>query len=197
MSRKFRQIRYRAQRGLSLIVALIMLLIMTVTLMMLFKMSNTGTQIVGNMQFRNEALASAEGAIQEVLSTTRMFLSPNTLFLTACNGSFNSRCYDINDDGDDDVQVDVAPPQCVQYTIIPNASLNFAVPNQRICAVGESQNFGVEGADSGNSLCTNTLWEVRARAGDIAATGATGASVTVVQGVGVQIKTGNALTFCP
>jgi hypothetical protein len=187
----------RRQRGLSLIVALIMLIVMTMTLLMLFRMSNTGTQIVGNMQFRNEALASATSAVQEVLSTVRMFAAPNLLFLDACEGSFNRRCYDLNGDGDDDVQVDVVPPSCVGGNILLNADLNLGNPFQRGCLIGESQNFGVEGVATGNSLCANTIWEVRAQAGDFGASGATGARVTVVQGVGVQVRTATAQTFCP
>ncbi|MEQ1440256.1 hypothetical protein AAG565_12925 [Fontimonas sp. SYSU GA230001] len=184
------------ERGMSLVVALIMLLMMTVTALMLFRMSNTGTQIVGNMQFRNEALASADAAIQEVLSTTRMFETPNLLFLQDCGGSFNRRCFDLNGDQQDDVQVDVAPPSCVQVDIIPNASLNLSRPNEADCAVGVAQTFGMEGAVAGNSLCANTLWEVRATASDAGASQATGARMTVVQGVGVQVKTGVAVAFC-
>jgi hypothetical protein len=187
----------RAQRGLSLVVALIMLVVMTMTLLMLFRMSNTGTQIIGNMQFRNDAQASANSAVQEVLSTTRMFATPNQLFLDPCGGDFNRRCYDLNGDAQFDVQVDVVPPTCVQVNIRPNARLDFTNPADRNCAVGENQNFGVEGLEAGSSLCANTVWEIRANASDFGASGATGARVTVVQGAAVQVRTGIAQTFCP
>lgn len=183
------------QSGLSLIVAMIMLLLMTMTALMLFRMSNTGTQIVGNMQFQNEALTSANGAIQEAISTTRLFLSPTQLFLEDCGGSFNRRCYDLNGDGQDDFQVDVAAPTCVQVDIKPNATLNLN-SDEKNCAVGVSQTFGMEGASAGNSLCSETVWEIRADAGDAGDSGATGAKVSLVEGVGVQVKTGTALTFC-
>jgi hypothetical protein len=197
MSRFTRSRSARAQRGLSLVVALIMLTVMTMTLLMLFRMSNTGTQIVGNMQFRNEALAGANSAVQEVLSTVRMFTTPNLLFLQACDGSNNRRCYDLNGDGQNDLQVDVLPPACVGGNITPNASLDLADARQRECAIGESQNFGVEGVSGGNSLCADTLWEIRAQAGDFGGSGATGARMTVVQGVSVRVRAANAQTFCP
>lgn len=189
----------RRQSGLSLVVALIMLVVMTATTLMVFRMSNTGSQIVGNMQFRNEALAVADGVVQEVISSTRLFESPDALFTeNNCDGggNFNQRCYDVNGDNSNDLQVDVEAPACTQVTIIPNASLNFAVQSELDCAVGEGAERGIEGAAQGNSLCARTVWEVRADAKDAGSSGATGARVRLVQGIGVQVRRGVALTFC-
>jgi hypothetical protein len=184
--------------GLSLVVALIMLLVMTVTTLTLFRMSNTGSQIVGNMQFRSEALSAADATLQEVVSTTRMFSLPGAIFLEpgCSSGSYNQRCVDLNGDGRPDLQVDVAPPQCVQVTIIPNLVLDLADPSQRSCAEGVRQSFGVAGSAEGNSLCADTTWDVRAEAGDVGDTGLTGTRVAVVQGVGVLVQRGIALSFC-
>lgn len=192
-----RRIRNRHQAGLSLVVALIMLVIMTTTTLMLFRMSNTGSQIVGNMQFRDDALAAADGTIQEVLSTTRMFETPESVFLVdGCNGGKNQRCVDVTGDGTPDVQVDVVPPECVQVTIIPNARLNLNDESDRACAEGVRQTFGIAGSAEGNSFCALTNWEVRADASDVGASGTTGARTTVVQGVGVRVQRNIALSFC-
>jgi hypothetical protein len=186
------------EHGLSLVVALIMLLIMTVTTLTLFKMSNTGSQIVGNMQFRSEALAASDATLQEVVSTTRMFELPNSVFLEpgCSSGSYNQRCIDLNDDGEPDLQVDVVPPECIQVTIIPNIALDLTNPQERSCAEGVRQSFGVVGSAEGNSLCADTTWNVRADAGDVGGSGITGARVSVVQGVGVLVRRGIALSFC-
>jgi hypothetical protein len=190
-------LRSRHQAGLSLIVALIMLIIMTATTLMLFRMSNTGSQIVGNMQFRDEALSAADSTIQDVISTTRMFETPESVFLVdGCNGGKNQRCVDVNGDGTPDVQVDVEPPDCVQVTIIPNARLNLAVDGDRACAEGVRQTFGIAGSAEGNSFCALTNWEVRADASDVGSTGTTGAQVSMVQGVGVRVQRSVALSFC-
>lgn len=196
MTKELVRIRRSHEAGLSLVVALIMLLMMTVTALMLYRIGSTSTQIAGNLQFQNEALGAADATIQEVVSTTRMFQTPTQVFLNDCDGSFNRRCFDINGDGDEDIQVDVTPPDCVQVTIIPNSALNLDDPNQQDCLVGVPPTPGVEGSITGNSLCANTTWEVRATASDYGASQATGASMTVIEGVGVQVQTGIALTFC-
>lgn len=187
----------RHQSGLSLVVALIMLIIMTATTLMLFRMSNTGSQIVGNMQFRDEALAAADSTIQAVLSTTRMFETPESVFLEpGCTGGNNQLCVDVSGDGAPDLQVDVAPPSCVQVTVIPNSRLDLAVDADRACAEGVRQTFGISGSAEGSSFCALTNWEVRADAGDVGTAGTTGAQVTIVQGVGVRVQRSVALSFC-
>lgn len=191
------------QRGLSLVVALIMLLVMTVTTIAIFQMSQTGTQVIGNMQWRDDALTAADSAIDEVVSTTRLFESPDALFLVQCKGSFNSRCYDLNGDGQDEIEVRINPaPTCVQVTVVPTASLNLASAAGLACARDTPQQFGVEGVSTGDSLCARSTWEVRANALDFdadvddPATGTTGARMTVVEGVGVLVPSGTALAFC-
>lgn len=187
------------QSGMSLIVALIMLLVMTATTLMLFRMSNAGSQIVGNMQFRNEALAVTDGALQEAISTTRLVQSPTALFADACDGVANRRCYDITGDGDDDLQVDVAQPRCVLAVDIPNADLNLSNPVDLKCAFSPDTGAGDEsvGAIAGASKCARAVWEVRADGQDYDDTGTTGARVTVVQGVGVLIGADRKLMDCP
>lgn len=184
------------QQGLSLVVALIMLVIMTATTLALFRMSQTGNQIAGNMQFAEEAISSADGAIQEVISTRRMFETPNQIFLTQCNGSFNSRCFDLDGDGQDDIEVVVQPPNCVQAYILPTASLNLADPRQLACTRDTPQLFAIEGLSPGDSLCANTIWDVIADAMDFDSSGVTGAQMRVVEGIGIQVPSATALGFC-
>ncbi|MEW6166526.1 MAG: hypothetical protein AB1651_02325 [Pseudomonadota bacterium] len=185
------------QSGFSLVVALIMLVIMTATTLMIFRISNTGTQIVGNMQFRNEALALADGTLQEAISTTRVFDTPDTLFLDPCDNVNNRRCYDVDGNGDDDVQVDVVPPACVQVNIIPTRALDSLDPFDQDCLTGAATETGTEGVDTGASLCARSIWEARANAQDYGGSGTTGARMSVVQGVGVTIDKGSALAGCP
>lgn len=191
--------RHLQQSGMSLIVALIMLLVMTSTTLMLFRMSNTGTQIVGNMQFRNEALAAADGTLQEVISTTRLVLTPAALFAAPCDGVANRRCYDLTGDGDEDLQVDVPQPQCMLAVDIPNADLDLTNPIDLKCAFSPESGSGDEslGAIAGASKCARAVWEARANAEDYDASGTTGARMTIVQGVGVLIGVDRKLIDCP
>src|SRR3546814_6173822 len=104
------------QRGMVLIFALVFLLIITIAAIVSFKMSKTSLDIVGNTQSRDAAIASANSAIQEALSTTRMFEAPDAVFLLPCSGA-NTKCYDINGDGTDEIEVALTPsPRSEEHT---------------------------------------------------------------------------------
>lgn len=91
-----------AQRGAALIVGLIMLLLITVMVTSAFTMSTTNLQSVGNMQFRDDAIAAANKATEQVLS------SPFTTALVA-----QTINVDLNNDGTTDYEVDFDAPTCV------------------------------------------------------------------------------------
>ena len=59
----------RAQRGVTLIIGLIMLVLITLMVTTAFMLSNTNLKAVGNMQFRDEAIAAANVATEDVLSS--------------------------------------------------------------------------------------------------------------------------------
>lgn len=58
---------FKSQRGSTLIVGLIMLLLFTLMISSAFNMSGTNLKAVGNMQSRDEAIAAANAAIEEVI----------------------------------------------------------------------------------------------------------------------------------
>ncbi|TLY59071.1 MAG: hypothetical protein E6K48_12365 [Gammaproteobacteria bacterium] len=55
------------QRGATLIVSLIMLLLITLLAVSSFTLGKANLQIVGNMQQRNQAFAAAQGAVAAVI----------------------------------------------------------------------------------------------------------------------------------
>ena len=59
----------RAQRGATLIVGLIMLVLLTLVATSAFMLSTGNLKAVGNMQFRNEATAAANMAIEQMISS--------------------------------------------------------------------------------------------------------------------------------
>jgi Tfp pilus assembly protein PilX len=61
------------QRGMALVVGLILLALMTVMAITGFNIGRTSLDIVGNMQARQEVIAAANSTIQEAISTTRLF----------------------------------------------------------------------------------------------------------------------------
>lgn len=181
----------KQQSGMVLVVAMIMLIMMTLMAISTFNLGKSSMQIVGNFQQSQEAVNAANAAIQEVMSTRRMFQSPNNIFLKTC-GSQNTRCFDTNGDGKDDIQVALNPaPSCVQEVEVPNAVLNWQDTEDQGCIIGETGDPGVVGSGVG-SLCSNTVWDVRAEATDIV----TGAQVVVTQGVGVRVGTNQVELYC-
>lgn len=181
------------QRGMALVVGLILLALMTVMAITGFNIGRTSLDIVGNMQGRQEVIAAANSTIQEAISTTRLFQAPDQIFLNPCAGA-NTRCFDTNGDGEDDITVALTPtPVCIQAQTIPNAALNLSDVNQAGCATGVGQTFGIEGTSTGSSLCANSVWEIVAVATDLV----TEAEIVITQGAAVRVSTDEIGTNCP
>jgi Tfp pilus assembly protein PilX len=184
--------RGRAQRGMALVIGLILLALMTLMAITSFNIGRTSLDIVGNMQARQDALIAANDAIQEAISTVRLFQAPTAIFLNPC-GAPNTRCFDVNNDGTNDITVTLTPaPTCINAQIIPNASLDLADGSQTGCATGAAQTFGIEGTATGSSLCASSVWEITAVARDAV----TEAEVVVTSGAAVRVSTDDVGTTC-
>lgn len=190
----------RRQRGTTLIVALIMLVLMTLFAVSSFNTANTNLKVVGNMQQKNEALNAAQAAIESVISTPQFIANPANAVLTPC-GSANTLCTDVTGDGVADFTTTLVGPDyptgphqptCVTVRPIKNEELVLSNPEDLGCSSGQQQQFGVAGAVTGDSLCSNTVWEVRART----VSSSSAATVTVTQGVGVRVSADAAGTSC-
>ena len=166
-----------AQRGIVLFEALIMLVLMFLIAIATFNMGRQNTIIAANMQHKAEVLTSANQAVEEVISKTDFIANPGAALLG------NKATYDVNGDGKKDITVILSPAPCVKKAqVIKNASLDIRDTNDAACIVGQSQNLGVEGATTGDSLCSNSVWEITAVATD----DFTDAEATVTTGVGVR-----------
>jgi Tfp pilus assembly protein PilX len=179
--------------GFTLLTALIMLVLMTLFAVTTFQLGKSSVQIVGNMQHRTQVVSAANGAIEDAISRKAFFTTPAAVFAVPCSGA-NSKCYDVNGSGRNDIVVTLTPnPRCVRFKVVNNSALNLSLATDVNCAVGMRQTFGIAGSVTGNSLCSDTLWELRAVAND----GVTEATATVTQGVAVRFPTDNILTNCP
>ena len=128
-----------AQRGATLIVGLIMLVLLTLVVTSAFMLSTGNLRAVGNMQFRDEAIAAANLAIEQVISTD----------FTAAPKSANIDV-DIDQNGKFDFTVNVQVPKCVQATPAPPDPSTLS---------GVSSNV-VTSSDF------NTVWDIEARVSD-------------------------------
>jgi hypothetical protein len=90
------------QQGAALVVGMIMLVLITLMLVTALNLGTTNFRAMTNMQFRSEAIAAANQAIEQVIST------PFTAAPTA-----ESINVDVDNDADTDYVVQIAVPQCV------------------------------------------------------------------------------------
>jgi len=137
-------------------------------------------------------LVATQEAIETVISTPQFISTPANAVLNPC-GTANTLCTDVTGDGTPEYTTTLTPqPQCVTVKPIKNSDLDLATSEGLSCSAGQAQQFGVAGAVTGDSLCSNTVWEITA-----VTTGAnSGASATVTQGVGVRISSDDAGSSC-
>ncbi|MDH4235161.1 MAG: PilX N-terminal domain-containing pilus assembly protein [Gallionella sp.] len=151
---------FKQQRGSTLLVALIMLVLLTLIAVSAMKSTTSSIQVVGNAQFREEAKAAAQKAIELVLSDDS---STNFRNIPVGNTLPEQRI-DVNADGTADYTVTFARPSCLSSAAV--------IPGQQgippVCA-----------AQGGLAVCFWTRWDIRAVVSDVN----TGASVVLHQGV--------------
>lgn len=180
------------QRGATLVVALIFLVLLSLFAFNAFNSSSTNVRVVNNQQMRQEAMSAAQTAIEAVISTTTFSISPSAVATTPIN-------VDIDNNGSVDYAVSMSPqPNCYRVRPIKTTELNPNIPDDNTCIFsnGSGQNFGIDVTNapvsSGDSLCSNTEWNLRALVTDTR----TGTSVAVNQGVGLRVRSSDALTNC-
>lgn len=150
-----------SQRGATLIVGLIMLVLITLLVTSAFTLSTSGLKSVGNMQARDEAIAAGNKAIEQVLS------SP---FTTAPAGETIN--VDLNNDGTTDYVIVLNTPTCVSVSQIAGTS----VPPSSL-SLGSA-------FPSSTSSQYESVWDLDANVSD---PNGSGAAVRVHQGVRVLL----------
>ncbi len=186
------------QRGFSLLISLIILLLMTLLAVTSFHMGNSQTTVVANAQHKNEGVDAAMQAIEIVVNSSNFTQNPAAAITNSnctTGGGNNTWCVDSNGDGVQDFTVTLpVAPKCVEATPILNSQLSMTNPDDLACSSGTQQNFGVAGpTGTGNSLCANSIWEIAAQAVDTA----TETNVTVTQGISMRIPTTAMTNNCP
>lgn len=143
------------QRGATLIIGLILLVLVTVGVVAAYNVSTSNLKVVQNVQVRDEATVSARIAMEQVIGSN---FTNNIGAQTAQTVSV-----DIDADGQNDYVVVVGVPTCVRAV-----QASGAAPSE------------VElGVQMSTSSSWNTDWEIRAEVSDTT----TGARVRMVQGV--------------
>lgn len=180
---------HRRQRGATLIVSLIMLVLITLLAVSSFSLGKGNVQIVGNAQQRSQAFSAAQQAVATTISTIQFTQTPAAPVAAPCiPGTTNTVCVGVNGDGADDITV-VVTPVCDSIQPIP-VTVAFNDPTLQNCVIGYPPDTGVVGATNANSMCSNSVWDVQANATDTL----TGANFVLDQGVGVVVPN---TTLCP
>src|SRR5262245_42966046 len=110
------------QRGVSLAVGLIMLMLLMLLAMSSFQASDVNLRVAGNMQVRQESLAAAQTAVEQVLSSPT-FVDPATP-PAAVSVPLNRSTYTVNF---------TPAPACKSVVDIPSEDLDPANANDFVC----------------------------------------------------------------
>lgn len=175
----------RRQQGAALIVALIMLVLITLTVTTAFTTSTSNLKAVGNLQTRNEAVASANRAIEEVVTSLlppALDGSPSLVAPVA-----TASAVDINNDGQTDYTVNVAAPTCARASQVTGSSSSQVGPGG-ISGGVSSAGSGLVGAPDQY----NAVWDINASVTDAAS----GTVTTVRQGVRMLLNKTQYESFC-
>jgi len=160
----------RAQRGATLIVGLIMLVLITLMVTAAFMISTGNLKAVGNMQFRNEAIAAADAATEEVVNS--LLIGGSTVAPPE-----QKIWVDINNDGKNDYLVDISPPTCIRASV---------------AAPGFSSSLSL-GQVMTTQAFWNTIWDIQADVNDAQ----TNAAVRIRKGVRVLLTATQKNAVCP
>lgn len=147
------------QKGATLVVGLIMLIAITLLMISAFSLSGGNLKAVGNMQFRNEAIAAANMVIEQTININFVAIDPANYPTTVD--------VDIDQDNITDYVVIIKAPLCVKAALAPVDLSALSGVNSNVT----------------NSSDYLTLWEIEV----IAQNPATGASVVAKQGINKQL----------
>ena len=171
--------RHTRQRGMTLLVAMIILVMVTLLAVSAYRVSNTNLKVVGSMQGQQQGLSAAQAIIEQVLSSLQFTRSPAAV---AAANYF----VDMNGDGSPDYQVYLNPqPRCVRTA--PVVIGTNPRPEDYPC-IGSA----VMGKAHLSSYCADTIWEITATTTD----SITAAKSTVRQGVAVRVGVDDASSSC-
>lgn len=138
-----------SQRGVTLVVALIFLVLMSLFALSAFNSSSSNLRIVGNTQARQESLAAAQVAVETTISAADLATAASPIQV------------DIDGDGATDYTATLTPaPTCTRMQPVPPPAIDDpSVPltdEQKLCPRNPD----------GSSNCYDTEWNIRAAVSD-------------------------------
>ena len=188
------------QRGVTLIVGMIMLILITIMVISAFTLSVTNLKSVGNMQFRNEAIAAANKTLEDVVSTE--FPAGFAMPPAAAAATPSTHTLDINQDGKPDYTVKLG----TEVALIGGHYVAQAGSGQwvdALCVAVKPVAVNQAGTASSETLLqqgfslpaniNSAVFDIKATVTDAMS----GASVEVHEGVRVELSDDQAAMMCP
>lgn len=171
----------RMQSGMTLIVATIMLVLITLVVLAAFNLSSSDLKTVNNVQVRNEAVAAANQAVEQLVGS----FSATSLGAQTIN-------VDLDKDGTSDYQVALDKPTCLRSRQVDVCKASDCDSDPLGC--GASYQPGAY-TPSGVTSCGSFLtdWDIKATVTHQAS----GAKVVVKQGIRVPLDSATASLACP
>lgn len=172
------------QSGMTLVIALVMLVVLTLLVISAIRFGNINLRIAGNVQNETEAAAAAQVAVESTIAT--MAASPNISSIVAQPAVSIST-------GGKTYRVSVTAPGCVFNKPVNTDTLDPTKAADRVCFEGSDQDKLVTASGTLTatpSACKDQQWEVTAAVAD----GDSGANVTMLQGASVRV---GAQVVCP
>lgn len=158
------------QRGVVLILSLIMLVVLTLLAISAIRLSTVNLRAVANAQARSEAMSAAQRTIDLILSgnfTNNIAGTEQTLTVT---------------EGGKDYKVTVIKPCLVSLSPIKNVDIDLAIDEDRRC---------VDTVSNPYSACAQTIWQLQANA----SSGWFGANIAITQGTGIKMDNSTASVY--
>ena len=186
-----------------MIVGLVMLVLITLTVIAAFTLSQANLKAVGNIQMRNEAVAAANRAIEEVVTSLLPATAP---YATPVETQSD---VDINNDGTVDYKVKILAPVCVRAALANPPAAGAGGPggigggqtSSTVKTGSGSVGIGEDTGGSGSPPPSSwdgaasqyfSVWDINASVVDVP----TGAVTTVRDGVRVLLNQKQAQQFC-
>lgn len=163
------------QRGATLVISLIMLLVVTMLVVYSIRSGNTNLRIAGNMQSQEEAVAATQAVIEKVIEQIKVTdniagIASQTVTLPTGGTALS------------------VTPVCKSEVPVLNSSLDTKNANDIPCFASADVDLAIKSdgtMSSKPSSCKTQTWEIQAGVTDTA----TGASVTQVQGLSIRVPT--------
>lgn len=168
----------RKHRGATLITALVMLVVLTLLVISAIRSSTVNLQISGNVQIQNEAIAAAQEATEQIISSN--FTANPVSAVVPIYGTNNTT---------PDYTANVATPTCSGSRPLYNNEPNLPVQCISSSAQSGQAIVYVSGVQqAGVSWCYAQQWEVQTNVTDQR----TGAQAEIHQGVSLNVPVGTS-----